>query len=175
MPSHHRVPFPACQGDEPYAFVSYAHSDSDVVFREITLFHKMGYPIWYDEGINPGNEWPEEVAQALDLCTLFVVFISPKAVESRNVRNEINFALNNKKPFLAIHLRETKLPAGLELRMGDIQAVLKYATSDDRYRRLVERTLAGNLGSGQPRATIESSSEIKPPEDEDDEVDFGVL
>jgi hypothetical protein len=89
--------------------------------------------VWYDEGIEPGNEWPEDVAKALDGSALFLVFISPNSIASRNVRNEINFALNRSKPFIAVHLVETKLPAGLALRTGDIQAILRYRMTADSY------------------------------------------
>ena len=56
-------------------------------------------------------------------CSHFLVFISPKAVLSKNVRNEIHYALNKEKRFLAVHIEQTSLPEGLELRMGDIQAI----------------------------------------------------
>jgi len=134
-------PFEAYAGKEPYLFASYAHKDGKIVFAELRSLHERGYRIWYDEGIDPGNEWPEEVGEALANASLFLVFISPAAVESRNVRNEINFALNNEKPFIAVYLEETQLPAGLELRMGDIQAVMKYRMSPENYRRKMEKTL----------------------------------
>ena len=138
-------PFEAYAGDEPFVFVSYSHKDSGIVYPEIDRLHRSGFRIWYDEGIDPGNEWPEEVANALARCVFFLVFISPRSVESANVRNEINFAINRKKPFLAIHVEETLLPTGLELRMGDIQAVLKWRMPDDRYHRQMAKSLPDSL------------------------------
>src|SRR5215813_2564249 len=138
-------PFEAYRGNEPYIFVSYAHKDGKGIFPEIKYLHDQGYRIWYDEGIDPGNEWPEEVAKALANASLFLFFISSNATNSRNVRNEINFALNNKKPFIAVHIIETQLPIGLELRMGDIQAVLKYTMSQASYSQKMLRTLPAHL------------------------------
>ena len=138
-------PFEAYRGEEPFLFVSYAHRDGARVYPELDRLHRVGFRIWYDEGIDPGNEWPEEIARALARCAHFLVFISPCAVVSKNVRNEINFAINHGKPFLAIHIESTNLPQGLELRMGDIQAVMKYRMPEDRYHRQVEKTLPGNL------------------------------
>src|SRR5262245_8859132 len=131
------LPFQAYDGNKPYIFVSYAHKDSELVFTEIRDLHAKGYRIWYDEGIEPGNKWPEEIAKALADATLFLVFISPMAVQSQNVRNEINFALNRQKLFLAVHLEETRLPPGLELQMGDIQAIMKWRMTDDHYRQKI--------------------------------------
>ena len=125
--------FPAYSGGEPFVFVSYAHRDAHLVFPDLMALHANGVRIWYDEGIDPGNEWPDEIANALTGATAFLVFVSPAAVQSRNVRNEINFALNRNKLFLAVHLQETELPAGLELRMGDIQALMKWRMTEEHY------------------------------------------
>jgi sulfatase modifying factor 1 len=139
-------PFDAYQGDEPYIFVSYAHKDSAGVYEEIQRLHEAGYKIWYDEGIDAGNEWPEEIANAVIGCSLFLIFVTPRATESVNCRNEINMALNKGKPFLAIHLEETALPPGLELRMGDLQAILRYKLPQDRYQQKVGTMLDQLLG-----------------------------
>ena len=152
--SFKKLPFPAYQGDDPYIFASYAHTDSNRVFPEIGRWNSQGYRIWYDEGIVPGNEWPEEVANALDKCSTFVVFISPNSVLSRNVKNEINFALNEGKTFIAVHIEETQLPPGLRLRMGDIQAIMKYRLSEQMYQRQVERALASLFTAPQIRPEV---------------------
>ncbi|HOR84945.1 MAG TPA: TIR domain-containing protein [Bacillota bacterium] len=129
------IPFPAYKGKEPYMFISYAHVDSPAVYPIISEFNDMGYNVWYDEGIEPGIEWPEEIANALDRCSLFVVFITPAAAGSLNVRNEINFALSKKLPFIAIYTKNTALTPGLQLQMGSKQAILKYNMDDESFRR----------------------------------------
>lgn len=134
-------PFPAYGGSKPFIFVSYAHKDAADVFPELCRLHGLGYRIWFDEGIDPGNEWPEEIAKALGNAAHFIVFITPDAVKSRNVRNEIRFALTKGKPFLAVHLRETALPEGLELDIGSVQAVYMHKLSAQNYERKMEQTL----------------------------------
>ena len=129
------IPFPAYRGKEPYMFISYAHVDSSMVYPIISEFNDIGYNVWYDEGIEPGIEWPEEIANALDCCSLFVVFITPASASSLNVRNEINFALSKKLPFIAIYLKETVLTPGLQLQMGSKQAILKYNMDHESFRR----------------------------------------
>ena len=129
------IPFPAYRGKEPYMFISYAHDDSLTVYPVISEFNDMGYNVWYDEGIEPGIEWPEEIANALDRCSLFVVFITPAAADSPNVRNEINFALSKRLPFIAIYIKETALSPGLQLQMGTKQAILKYNMDEESFRR----------------------------------------
>ena len=74
-------------------------------------------------------------------------FASPRSVASENCRNEVNLALNRKKKFLSIYLEETELPLGLELRMGDLQAVLKYKMPELSYRKKVFASLEKLLGT----------------------------
>jgi len=136
------VPFEAYTGDNPYIFVSYSHTDKTHVYPDITSLHKAGFRIWYDEGIDPGFEWAAEVAKALNQCSLFIVFISNNSVNSRNVRNEINYALNHNKKFLAIHITPTDLPPALELRIGDIQAILCHQMNRDMYLKKLQLSLS---------------------------------
>ncbi len=133
VPGIGRIPFPAYRGKEPYIFISYAHRDSDIVFPEIKRFNEQGYRVWYDEGISPGNEWTDEIADALSGCFLFIVMMTPNAVDSHNVQNEINYAIDERKPFVAIHLVETNLRGGLKLQIGTKQAILKYNMTQNEY------------------------------------------
>ena len=140
-----RPPFDAYKGNLPYIFVSYSHKDSSMVFKEIVRLYHAGYRIWYDEGIDPGNEWPDEVALALEKSSFFIVFVSLNSIISQNVKNEINFALNKHKPFLAIYINETELPSGLMLRMGDIQAIFRYKMDENTFTKKIYRSLPEKL------------------------------
>ena len=62
--------------------------------------------------------------QYLGAASFYVSFHREQPNQSI-VETEINLALNEKKPFLAIHLEETELPPGLRSRMGDLQAIIK--------------------------------------------------
>lgn len=126
-------PFEAYKGDEPYIFISYAHKDAPLVFPEIKVFHDEGYPIWYDQGLTPGQEWDYEVASALINCTLLVVFISENSMNSNNVQDEIKLALKRNINVVPIYLEEMELPIGLELRLSNKHAIKKYMMDRDDY------------------------------------------
>jgi hypothetical protein len=143
-------PFEAFSGNLPYIFVSYARKDAAVVFPELIRLYHQGYRIWYDEGIEAGNNWPDKVAETLKKCDFFVVFITRNSVRSTDVQDEINFALDNDKPFLAIHLEETLLPDGLKLRMGRIQAILKYRIPLEFYEQKILKAIPESLKSEAP-------------------------
>ncbi len=113
------------EGNEKYIFISYAHKDSDTVLSVISAIDQAGYRVWYDDGIEAGSEWPETIAQHLDNAAAFIVFISPNAVVSDNCRNEINFAISRKKPFLSVFIEDTEVPLGIELQIASKQGVIR--------------------------------------------------
>ena len=129
------IPFPAYKGRKSYMFISYAHVDSPTVFSLIAEYYDLGYNVWYDEGIEPGIEWPEEIGKALGGSKLFVVFMSPAAAASGNVRNEINFAIKHHIPLITVYIEETELTAGLDLQIGARQAINWYNMDKESYRR----------------------------------------
>ena len=133
VPGVGRMPYPAYRGNEPYIFISYARLDKDRVYEEIRRFNEAGYHVWYDEGITPGNEWSDSIADALSRCAVFVVLLTPNSAPREAVLNEISFALDEGKPFLAIYLEDTQLPPGLRLRISRKQAILRYNMTDEEY------------------------------------------
>ena len=127
-------PFPAFQGDDPYIFVSYAHEDAHQIYPHLEWLRQEGFRIWYDEGINPGALWRDELADRIRRCRLFLFCVTPKSVASRNCQRELNYALDINRQVLAVHLEHTELPEGLKLRIGDLQAILYYETDDASFR-----------------------------------------
>ena len=116
-------PFDAYSGEGPYTFVSYAHADKVMVFNAMRKLNERGANIWYDEGIKPAGEWVEEIAHAIKASSLFLVFISPRSVDSRYVKSEVGYALSENKEILTVYVEETTLPAGLALCLQQFQSV----------------------------------------------------
>ena len=86
-----KTPFPAYKGDEPYVFICYAHEDARLVYPELQKLKDSNANVFYDEGISPGNEWTQELANAIDGCAQLIFFASPASTESQNCRNEVRY------------------------------------------------------------------------------------
>ena len=65
-----RCSFNPYEGKEKYIFISYSHSDSEIIIPILEELNSNGYRIWYDDGIEWGSEWPESVAQHLHNCEI---------------------------------------------------------------------------------------------------------
>jgi len=163
----------AYKGDEPYLFVSYAHKDKNYVYLEILRLHELGFRIWYDTGIEPGQRFWKEIAAAIKKCSIFVVFLSPDAATSPNVANEISFAITRGVKLLAIHLKKTELSDELQIQIGRFQAILKYKLTEEAYIQKVVDALPKEIlenkdkyfgkGSllGDRQSSIEMADDIK--------------
>jgi hypothetical protein len=156
---------------EPYIFISYSHADGDQVYPELEMLYERGYRIWYDDNIELGSDWREGIARAITDSAMFMVFISRNSIQSRNVIKEINFAVDENKHFLAVHLEEVSLPPGLRLSIGDVQAVMKWRMPIEDYWRKMMKVLPGDCLEKREDtvargAVINDSHQGKPAPDE---------
>ncbi len=104
-------PFPAYRGNKPYIFTSYAHADSAKVFAELVKFHSQGYPIWYDEGIEAGNKWGDEICKRHFKLLAVYRLLDSSIRKIRECADEIDFAISENRKVLPIHLKKPSLPA----------------------------------------------------------------
>lgn len=115
----------AYEGNEKYIFFSYAHRDSATVLPMIEYMQEKGFRIWYDAGIEAGTEWPEYIEEHIENADKIVICMSPAALESRNCRNEINYALQLDKEVLVVYLENTELSKGMNLQLNSVQSLFR--------------------------------------------------
>lgn len=128
------------KGDKPYIFISYSHKDRDEAVKVVRLLQRNRYRVWYDEGIDPGTEYDDNIAEHIKQCGYFLAIISPNSVNSSNCKDEIKYARDLEKPKVLVYLMETQLPGGMQMRLGRSQAVYKYKyNSEDAFiQKLLE-------------------------------------
>ena len=143
------------EGKEPYIFISYSHKESDIIIPIIERLQADGYRVWYDDGIIPGTEWPETIAQHLNDSSVFICFISPSYVDSFNCKRELDFAVHKRKDFLAVFLEETKMPLGMEMQVSSVQAMFYYKTTPDEFFKMMyESGLIEACKAGEGEASV---------------------
>lgn len=160
--------FEPYEGDKPYIFVSYSHKDGDRVAPILDRMYREGYRIWYDEGIDWGTEWPAEIEKHLRASTVCLAFHSASSVESLNCRQEITFAIQNRKGILPIYLEQVTLKDGLEMQMTLYQAIhhWQYQEQEKFFARLFRSPL---IQVCRDEAQVARTEE--PPKEEEPETD----
>jgi hypothetical protein len=79
-------------------FLSHARKDSALARQLANRLTRAGFKVWIaDEQIVPGENWAKKIGKALDAAGLMVVLLTPRALESDAVRQDIEFALSSRK------------------------------------------------------------------------------
>ena len=127
------------KGELPYIFISYSHRNMEEAISIIELLQKDNFRVWYDEGIDPGSEWDENIASHVENCGYFIALLSNEYLESSNCKDELNYARELEKPRLLIYLKDVQLPGGMRMRLSRLQAIHKYKyNSEDLFVKKLE-------------------------------------
>ncbi len=126
-------PFAAYKGPNNYIFVCYAHADAHTIYPEITMLHDNGIDIWYDEGIEVGQEWRAEIAEAIEGATAVLFYHSRSSTLSKHCVREISYALDTEIPILRIDLDGSALPPALRLGLQAEQAIVPELLTQQDY------------------------------------------
>src|SRR4051794_16886023 len=79
-------------------FLSHARKDDDLARKLGEQLTRTGFTVWLpEEQITLGDNWAKKVGKALDDSELMVILLTPKAMESDRVRQDIEFMLGAKK------------------------------------------------------------------------------
>jgi len=99
----------------PTAFVSYAREDSVFSLKLGNDLKRAGANVWIDQiDIEPGQEWDSAIEEAVEKSPWMLVILSPASVASKNVRDEISFALKKEKRIIPVLYQACSVPFRLD-------------------------------------------------------------
>jgi hypothetical protein len=79
-------------------FLSHARKDDELARELGARLARVGFAVWVsEEQIAPGENWAKKIGKALDDSELMVFLLTPRALESDWLRQNIEFALGSKK------------------------------------------------------------------------------
>jgi len=102
----------------PYVFVCYAHDERDLVVGLVEWLRSQGCQVWYDEAIEAGSRWSDDLAHAVEGCAAFLYLLSPRSISSRYCLDEVHFALECGRPIVPVEIAPVSLTPGLKLSIG---------------------------------------------------------
>jgi hypothetical protein len=85
-------------------FVSYSHSNKEIVHKIADELTKVKYKIWIDRNLIQGNMLFADIQNGIQTAHIVICFISENYCKSKNCMIEINFAYNKDKKILPIML-----------------------------------------------------------------------
>ena len=118
----------------PLVFVSYARTNQDFVVRLVHDLRQHGVPIWLDQlAIPAGAQWDVVIENALEDATHVLLVMSKASVNSPNVRDEIDMAIDEGKTIIPILIENCRRP----LRVRRLQYMDFRGSYDDALRALL--------------------------------------
>ena len=109
-------------------FFSYARKDAAFVLRLAKELREVGINLWLDQlDILGGQHWDRAVEEALQTCQGMIAVLSPDALASNNVMDEVSYALEGRKIVIPILLHSCIIPFRLR-RLQYIDFAADYQT-----------------------------------------------
>lgn len=92
-------------------FLSYSRDDSDFAIRIAEDLKAAGASVWTDRlNIKGGELWDVAAQEALTSCPRMLAILSPDSISSRNVMDEVSFALEQHKTVIPVLYRDCTIP-----------------------------------------------------------------
>lgn len=148
----------------PDVFISYRRKDLAFVTQLHQELTKRGISAWFDkENIEVADHWRTSIAQGIRGCKVFILVLSPDAVQSINIRKEVDLAETHQKKIIPLMWRQTEVPEAFEYALAGIQYIdFKETTSQENFNELADivKNLLG--GSSMAEATADKESAAAP-------------
>jgi internalin A len=95
-------------------FISYSHQDKSFAKKLAGELETQGMKVWWDfDSLKGGHDWQKEIERGIKSCDFFLVALTPDAVNSEWVGNEILYTSNAQKTIIPLHLKKCDIPIGL--------------------------------------------------------------
>lgn len=153
MKEHTAAPAPPTT---PYVFVCYAHDERETVVEQIDWLRSQGLTVWFDEAIEAGSRWSDDLARAVEGCSAFVYFLSPRSVSSRYCLDEVHFALECGRPIVPVEIAPVTLTPGLKLSIGGTHRLFMHKMEPDEFRRKLAKGLKDAMAGGTAAHPLET-------------------
>jgi uncharacterized protein YegL len=149
--------------DKQRTFISYPRKNAEFALKLARELKSAGFDVWFDQlDIPAGARWDDEVQKALADCGIFVVILTPEAIESENVKDEIGYAIDSRKRILPVLLK----PCNIPFRLRRFHYVDFTMLDFDVGIETAEKLLTGLIN--QP--TVPRPPDIEPPKPKPEEM-----
>lgn len=163
-------------GDQDFVFARCVKADEEKASFVANTLVEATVKTFFDVQGSGASEKPEVIADTIEKAETVVFFLSGKACENLEFRNNINFALEIKKNIVCIRLDKSILRYGLDMQLANIpmldlserffspvlssaekQSIAEYAVEKlKEYKAITQDT----LGSVQEKKNVDFKKQI---------------
>lgn len=104
-----------------FIFISYSRQDQAYVSQLAQALGTHRLPVWLDDRIDYGTNWPRIIQEKLERCQVFLLVMSPRSYDSHWVQCELSLALELKKPVYPLLLEGNRWLSVAALQTVDVR------------------------------------------------------
>lgn len=136
-----RMELSSYDGEEPYIFISYSHKDTEMVYPILKLIEREKFRFWYDDTMEIGEDFREELRSRIENCSAFLLFISEASMNSKYCGMEIVSAFKYGKKIYPVYLDDdVRIPPALSMILENLQHVKGVNRGSDKH---INKLIAG--------------------------------
>lgn len=135
-------------------FISYSHQDSDFAQLLNAELQSWGFGTWIDvQNIRKGEYWPDAIDTGLENADVVAGVLSDHSMQSNNVKNEWDWAIEYEKPIFLLRLRPTKI-SHRYIRINYIDFVSGVETGLKQFYQALKQVGTAAVKQTRPQITV---------------------
>lgn len=128
--SHVKPPFDA-NDTPPFMFISYKHADKEIVYPIIKRFNDEGFNVWYDDGLQYGEDYDDLIDLKITESSLFVICITKRVIDGaydskEYMKKELAVAIDTETKILPIFLDDVSLEGKYRIHLKSLHSILRH-------------------------------------------------
>ncbi len=132
-------------------FFSYSRTDKSIVDDLIQRLEAAGHQVWLDRGgIRGGEQWREEIVEAIEGNDAFVLVLSKNSTASDHVRAELDVAKEGRKRIIPIDIQPVVIPSSMKYQLAGLQRINMHADFEHGYQELLLSLGGGAAAEASP-------------------------
>lgn len=121
-----------------HLFISYSRRDKEYAVLLTDHLKKHGFEVWIDARIEYGDTWFNEIEDAINECSAFLLVMTPDSKQSEWVQKEILLAKRRKKPLFPLLRLGEEFGIVIDIQFADVRSgQMPDADFHQRLRRTV--------------------------------------
>jgi serine/threonine protein kinase len=110
------------QNTSQHLFLSYSRRNKTYAQQLQQHMKSGGFHVWIDDAIEHGDQWFNQIHEAVKTCAAFLVIMTPDAEQSEWVQKEILLAKRYKKPIFPLLLDGDEFALLIDIQFADVRA-----------------------------------------------------
>lgn len=132
----------AIQEKPRHLFISYSRRDAEYAMQLRKYMTNNGFNVWIDDAIEHGDDWFQQINEAIESSAAVLVIMTPESEKSEWVHKEILLAKRYQKPIFPLLLEGAEFPILIDIQYADVRDTTMPGTD---FHRRVRRVVYGQI------------------------------